>query len=284
MSRYCFYHAGCPDGFGAAFAVWKAWGDNARYVARGHDDAPLDSNRLENAIATFVDMSPSNDEMRALATQVQELTVLDHHVTARDRYELEPSVVELMVSEGHRIHFDMSHSGAILAWQHFHPDQEPPALLRYVEDQDLWNWALPDSEKVNAALTSYPRSFDAWSELIEKPIDQLVDEGESLVRANQMQVKRNLTHTHMIRINSRRVEAVNAHENKSAIGHAIAERARFEAPWACVYRVTGDRVNCTLYSIGDFDVASIAVSLGGGGHRNAAGFSVKIEDWISNFL
>ena len=99
-----------------------------------------------------------------------------------------------------------------------------------------------------------------------------------------MQVKRSLTHTHMIRVHSRPVEAVNAHENKSAIGHAIAERARFEAPWACVYRVTGDRVNCTLYSIGDFDVASIAVSLGGGGHRNAAGFSVKIEDWIANFL
>ena len=26
------------------------------------------------------------------------------------------------------------------------------ALLQYVEDQDLWRWALPDSEAVNAAI------------------------------------------------------------------------------------------------------------------------------------
>ena len=166
--------------------MWKAWGDEARYVARGHDDDPLEGGRFENAVAAFVDISPSNDEMRSLASHVRELTVLDHHVTARDRFETEPGVVELMASEGHQIHFDMNHSGAILAWQHFHCDQEPPALLRYVEDQDLWNWTLPDSEQVNAALTSYARRFDVWSQLLEKPIEELAREGESIVRSNQM--------------------------------------------------------------------------------------------------
>ena len=38
MERACIFHAGCPDGFGAAWAVWRAWGDGARYVPRGHDD------------------------------------------------------------------------------------------------------------------------------------------------------------------------------------------------------------------------------------------------------
>ena len=43
-------------------------------------------------------------------------------------------------------------------------------------------------------------------------------------------------------------------------------------------------MNATLYSIGDLDVAAVAVSLGGGGHKNAAGFSVKLEDWLANYL
>ena len=38
-----------------------------------------------------------------------------------------------------------------MAWNHFHPGDAPPDLLRYVQDQDLWHWALPDSEAVNAA-------------------------------------------------------------------------------------------------------------------------------------
>jgi nanoRNase/pAp phosphatase (c-di-AMP/oligoRNAs hydrolase) len=31
-------------------------------------------------------------------------------------------------------------------------------------------------------------------------------------------------------------------------------------------------------------VARIAESLGGGGHRNAAGFSVTLEDWLAHYL
>jgi len=38
VKRICYYHAGCPDGFGAAWAVYRAWGNDARYVARGHED------------------------------------------------------------------------------------------------------------------------------------------------------------------------------------------------------------------------------------------------------
>lgn len=284
MNRYCFYHAGCPDGFGAAFAVWTVWGGDAKYVARGHDDDPLDATRYEGAHATFVDMAPSNEEIRSLGEWIAGLTVLDHHVTARDRFESDPGVVALAEAAGYRVHFDLEHSGAMLAWQHFREGEEPPPLLRYVEDQDLWAWKLPQSEEVNAAIASYPRSFEAWSKLIEKPIDELAEEGASILRSNRIHVERSLSHTHLVRIGSKRIEAVNATENKSSLGHAIAERARFGDRWACVYRLSGDRVNATLYSIGDFDVATVAVSLGGGGHKNAAGFSVKLEDWLANYL
>ena len=28
----CIYHGGCMDGFGAAWAIWRRWGDAVRYV------------------------------------------------------------------------------------------------------------------------------------------------------------------------------------------------------------------------------------------------------------
>ena len=32
-----YYHAGCPDGFGAVWSVRGAWGDSGHFVARGHE-------------------------------------------------------------------------------------------------------------------------------------------------------------------------------------------------------------------------------------------------------
>jgi nanoRNase/pAp phosphatase (c-di-AMP/oligoRNAs hydrolase) len=47
--------------------------------------------------------------------------------------------------------------------------------------------------------------------------------------------------------------------------------------------VVGQRVDVSLYSVGDFDVAALAARFGGGGHRNAAGFSVSLETWAREF-
>ena len=80
-----------------------------------------------------------------------------------------------------------------------------------------------------------------------------------------------------------RVEAVNAAFQRAQIGHALAERAAYGAPVGAVYRSVGRRVDVSLYSIGDFDVAAVAAKYGGGGHRNAAGFSVPLEAWTQDF-
>ena len=47
--------------------------------------------------------------------------------------------------------------------------------------------------------------------------------------------------------------------------------------------MAGRRVDVSLYSIGAFDVAELAARYGGGGHRNAAGFTVSLEAWVRDF-
>ncbi|MEE2674485.1 MAG: hypothetical protein VX466_11860 [Myxococcota bacterium] len=283
MQHICFYHAGCPDGFGAAWSAWRAWQDTGRYIPRGHEHN-IEASEYADAWVAYVDIAPSNDELIALADIAAQVTILDHHVSARDRYLSDTGVVNRVEALGHEIVFDMEHSGAVLAWNYFSEGAPTPELLRYVEDQDLWKWQLPDSAEVNAAIGAYPRRFDVWDELSRRPTAELVAEGRSIVRSNRVEVERMLQSAHRLLVDGKPVEAVNATYGRSAIGHELAERKAYGVAWSCVYRINRDRVHATLYSIGDVDVVSVAKIYGGGGHPNAAGFSVPLEDWIERFV
>ncbi|HEB89327.1 MAG TPA: hypothetical protein ENI85_07130 [Deltaproteobacteria bacterium] len=283
MRKFCFYHAGCPDGFGAAWSVRGAWGEEARYIARGHEDR-VRMGECEDALVAFVDIAPGRDELLELARVAGQIVILDHHVTARDRLCSDPALVNELEAEGHELHFDLGHSGAVLAWNHFRSDEALPDLLRYVEDQDLWNWALPDSDAVNAAIASYPREFDVWDRLAAEKIESLVAEGRPILRANRMEVERRLDHAKPVALGTRRIEAVNASTNRAQIGHRLAQRARYGESWGLVYRVEGAEVFATLYSIGEVDVSKVALEYGGGGHKNAAGFRVSLRRWLEDFV
>ncbi len=283
LKKLCFYHAGCPDGFGAAWSVRGAWGDDAWFVARGHEDR-VRLGDCEGALVAFVDIAPARDELRELADVAAQVVILDHHVTALDRLVSDARLVEELEAEGHELNFDLGHSGSVLAWQYFHPDEPLPDLLRYVEDQDLWNWALPDSDAINAAIASYPREFEVWDRLAREPIEVLAEQGKPILRANRMEVARRLEHAQPLALGTKRIEAVNASTNRSQIGHELAKRARFGQEWGLVYRVEGAEVFATIYSIGELDVSKIALAYGGGGHKNASGFHVSLSHWLRDFV
>lgn len=64
----------------------------------------------------------------------------------------------------------------------------------------------------------------------------------------------------------------------SDLGHLLANAS---GTFGLCYFYAGDKREwfCSLRSVGHFDVSEIARKFGGGGHRNAAGFSVKsLED------
>jgi nanoRNase/pAp phosphatase (c-di-AMP/oligoRNAs hydrolase) len=59
----------------------------------------------------------------------------------------------------------------------------------------------------------------------------------------------------------------------SELGNVLAKKATF----AAIYSFDGQRKEWqySLRSVGDFSVKDIAALFGGGGHKNAAGFSTK---------
>jgi len=283
VRKVCIYHAGCPDGFGAAWAAWRAWGEDGFYVARSHDD-PIDTSQFRGDHVIFADIAPPPGAWEELAEETERLVVLDHHVSALQRYEADPALAAHVARNGHEVRFDLGHSGAALAWEHMHPERPLPDLLAYVEDQDLWRFALPSSRAVNAAISSRLRSFEVWSGLAAQPMEALAAEGEPILRAQRMEVDRALAAAHPVRVGTLRLEAVNARTQRAEIGHELAERRAFGTPGGAVYRLTGDRVHVSLYSVAGLDVSEIATAFGGGGHRNAAGFTVTLREWVERFL
>lgn len=283
MKRVCFYHAGCPDGFGAAWSAWTAWGEEGVYRALGHGDV-LDTASCSGAEVVFADIMPSARSLDAVSRVAEGLVVLDHHWSAKQRWDGEADLAQQLEGRGHNVHFDMDHSGAVLAWRHFHPDRSVPELLRYVEDVDLWRFALPHSAEVSAAINSYPRSFPVWARLSKESVEALRTQGMPLVRAEHTEVQRALHSTHRVQLGDHAIEAANASAHRSRIGHEIARKRNYGRAYSLVYRVRDDRVFATIYSIGDEDVSEIAVRYGGGGHRNAAGFAVSLRQWLDEFI
>lgn len=256
---HVLYHGNCADGFGAAFAAWTIRGDQAEYVPVRHGD-PLPE-LPETARVAIVDFSWGREALVRLSQRVQELIVLDHHKSAQQELQDLPFA-----------RFDIDKSGARMAWEYWRPGEPMPRLLEYVEDHDLWRHQLPYSGEVSTALHSYPMEFEVWQGL---EVDHLAQEGRAILRYQRRQVERAVSRVVWQEIAGYTIPTVNSCLLPSEIGEELCFRYP-DSPFAGVYydNHRGEEA-WSLRSRGDFDVSVVAASLGGGGHKNAAGFARK---------
>lgn len=154
MTHHIWYHSPCNDGLGAAYAAWVALGeDGMRYVPVAYGD-PLPEIEPEDEV-TLLDFTAPRADLLRLAQVAGRITILDHHASAARA--LDGLAEEGLATEGAceiRVHFDMNHASAILAWQHFHPDIPAALVLRLIEDRDLWRFQDPDSKPLHYALAT----------------------------------------------------------------------------------------------------------------------------------
>ena len=266
--HYVMYHAGCLDGFGAAWAAHTVLGDdNVDYLPASYGK-PLPNFRPGSRIF-ILDFSYPRETMLELI-QHHEVTVLDHHETAEEAIGDLPGC-----------RYDCTRSGAILAWQHFQPGAPAPEMLRYVEDRDLWKFELPHSREVDAALRSFPADFGTWSALDDLPcvVDELAAQGHGILRSNHRMAEMICANTVMVEICGHQTPTVNTPVLASEACEMLLEEnpdARFSA----AYQDQDGRRKWSLRSRADsnFDVSKLAKLLGGGGHPHAAGFTQELPE------
>ena len=263
-----FYHGECPDGFSAAWAAWKKLGDSAQYVALTYRMKPFED--LQGKEIYFLDFSYEADVFKKLVANNTSVTVIDHHASRVED-----------IKHASKFVFDNDHSGAVLAWNYFHPNQKPPMFLKYIEDRDLWNWKLDNSHELTASIDSFDMSFDVWDGLVMdfenvSTLQKHVMVGEAILTYEKKTAERLANESKiLVEFEGYTCYSINApHIFASLISSVLIKD---KPPIAIIWSYTEDGIRVSLRcekENGSIDVSVLAAKYGGGGHKSAAGFTM----------
>ncbi len=261
------YHGSCPDGFAAAYAGWKKFGDTAEYIAVYHGDPVPEE--LAGKEVYIVDFSYPKEALLTLEASAKRLVVLDHHIGAKEAVE---SVREHI--------FDNDHSGAGIAWKYFHGDAKFPRILAYIEHNDLWKRELPHAKVIGAYLGTIPFEFISFDRLVEKGEDdalflEMVAKGTSYRDYFDYVCTTLIDQAEEVLLDGHHVLATNAPRLfRSEVGHALAKK---KAPFGIIYYPHHGAWHCSLRGDGSIDLSLLAQKYEGNGHHNAASFRVPLD-------
>ncbi|MDB5190245.1 MAG: hypothetical protein JWN49_571 [Parcubacteria group bacterium] len=264
-----YYHANCPDGFGAAYSAWKKFGDTAEYIPleRGHD-IPTD---FAGAHVFFVDFSYPQEIMDMFVKEAASVTVLDHHIGLRDVVESMPEHV-----------FDNDRSGTTIAWDYFHPGVPRPRLMEYLQDDDLFTYKLPETRAVMAYVSVQPYTFEFWDTMMaelendvtrEKFLEKTQIYGEYFVLLAELAASK----AKLVTFEGYECYFATAHPTKpmkSLVGNMLAKK---HGPFALVVSAHPRGFGVSIRGDGTVDVSLIAQKYGGNGHKNSSGFAIPVD-------
>lgn len=264
------YHKNCSDGFGAAWAAYEMLGNKCTYIAMNYDDKEI-AYELKNRTIAVLDFSFTEEEISKIESNNNKMIIIDHHKTA------------LKIKDLNNVILNINKSGAILAWEYFHPTKDPPTFLKYIQDRDLWEWKLENSHEFSIAFQNVPKNFYEYSKYKDvKEIRKLIKTGSALRDYQKELIKSIGNKAATVNWKGVTIKLVNSPILQSEIGDYLSS----EETVALIYYKNHEtnKIIGSLRSKGNLDVSSIAENFGGGGHKNAAGFTLKIDDDITNYF
>lgn len=285
MPDLVLYHAGCWDGFCAAWLAHKAFPD-AQFVPVQYGQEPPD---VTGRDVWILDFSYKRPVLLAMKEKAKDILVADHHKTAQADLEGLDWCIFDMEKSGARLTWELLWDNKLLpaAWLEDRPslcNLIAPWLVDYTEDRDLWRWSLPSSKAVNAALRTFPLEFALWDRLAKKHADELVQEGNAIIRYQQKLIESHVNHAYETDISGHKVLCVNCTcaDLTSEVAGELAKDRPFGVCW-----FEAEEGNMRVFSLrsrdGGIDVSEIAKAHGGGGHARAAGFSVPATGAVGSF-
>ena len=304
-----FYHDHCRDGLTAAAIAKMFLGDNAICVGLEHSQFPdLLKKERNNVFGVnfndfdciyFLDIAPPPLVLGHFLNTIDhnDVYVIDHHESALNELKEfianteNPKLYDYLIS---RYSFEMDRSGAGLAWEYFSQSgcielDEYPPMVKYVQDRDLWNWNFGDETKAFSAYLSMVRmDVPTYMSLLmiscnDKYLQQIIDLGMPLVEQERNYTGRmaSTPRRNKLQLGEHEFIAVNASVLQSEIGNYLADRYPGVCVWYCDSK---GNVRMSLRSSENnpnaIKVNDVAVEYGGGGHPNAAGCAMPIQDFL----
>lgn len=260
------YHGNCLDGFSAAYAAWKKFGDEAAYI-------PLDRGEelpkgLEDKDLYFLDFTYEKPDMDHFVNIARSVTVLDHHSGVREVVEAMPNFV-----------FDNDRSGATIAWDYFHPGIPRSLLLEFIQDDDIFTFALPDTRAVVCYLGVREFSFALWEEIAQllenhETRELFLEKARAYAEYFELLAQLSVEKAKLVSFEGYECYYATAHPfkpMKSLVGNLLAKK---KGPFALVVAAHPKGFGVSIRGDGSVDVSHIAAKYGGNGHKNSSGFLI----------
>ena len=270
------YHDNCCDGFGSAWSFYRlaasCYKDGVTYKAFSYGQLPDLTDYSTDSDVYILDFSFGRGTLVLMADHFASVTVLDHHKTAEEalsNWSDKPSNLEII--------FDQSRSGARISWEYFADTPGTPQLIRYIEDRDLWRHEMTNTKELNALIGFSKKEFSAYDALhngFAMSYGNMVAQGALLLESHQRHCSSIISATKReIVINGKKGLICNCPgQFASDVGNVLANES---GTYGATYFAAADGSHkFSLRSNGDYDVSRMAKDFGGGGHKNAAGFSI----------
>lgn len=273
------YHANCTDGLAAAAVVLTALDHThcGKFVPVQYGQPLPEAITKGGENILFVDWCPEPEQIPGIRQAWKDWFVIDHHLS-RDWIANEFPQNSL---------FDTTACGAVLAWEWFNRGQSLPCpeMLAYVQDRDLWEWKLPDSRAVSAALAEEDRDVDRYARILASfNAAEFISKGEILLDS-RTRAARSLA-SKAFSVGSDYGDGfycVNATENVSEVCEQML--AMFpEIEVACAFFAIGPHeiqlsFRSRSHAPSHINALGMAKYFEGGGHLHAAGAKMSMSTW-----
>ncbi|MCX8084102.1 MAG: DHHA1 domain-containing protein [Calditerrivibrio sp.] len=265
------------DGVGCAILVQKCYNFVETFYL-GYEDV---DNFVQNNYARYnqiiiSDISPSEETFKYIQNHL-EIVFIDHHKSSMH-----------LGDYANNSYLDNRYSATYLTWKWLEECgfdlKEYMDLVDCINDFDMWHLKRDDSLKMNMLFTilGIERFRDRFlknpsTKFLEHEILLLELEAESLdkyIKNAEKCVKS------YIDINGYKLGVVFAEKYNSEIGNYLVKNVDFDY----VFIINPQRGKISIRSKPELDISGIAIANGGGGHKNAAGFSINYDFGVGKLL
>lgn len=297
----CFYHNDL-DGRCAAAVVYIWVGlpvldnrllDTCEFIEINYNKTfPIDSIKHEERV-WIVDFSISPDEMKKLLSITKDVTWIDHHKTAIDKYADFPFAIKGVRKDGE--------AGCSLTFKYVHwwsaRGDEPydlnktnqyipvPDAIKLAEDWDIWKLQYGDKTKAFQAgmgMKNTSPDSELWFDLLAKgnSLEDIIRNGHvALAYRSQWAKDFMKSWSFPVEFEGYKCIAANLGSCNSEYFNSVKDGFDIMMPFV----FDGKKWTVSLYST-TIDVSQIAKKYGGGGHKGASGFQCEALPFTSRLL
>lgn len=294
----CIYHSKDLDGYTSG-AIVKRKFPEVKLIGYDYGQPfPWDSIEDDETVI-MIDVSLPMQEMDALAAKSKDLVWIDHHISAINDYKKfieHEDVIESTFLEiyGHAV-LENGISACEGGWKYFFPDEAMPTAVKLLGEYDTWRngdkerWEqaiLPFQYGMRQICSSpemFPVELFNWYDIItDNPVYRIIHDGKLIMsyqaQMNAQQCKRAAFEAEFKGL---RAICLNGGGLGSDTFKSVYDESKHDIMMP--FQFNGKFWTVSLYSTKpEVDCSAICKSMGGGGHKGAAGFTITDISTIFN--